>query len=347
MRDVIREREVGSLRVAFIGLGATGCAIASILAKRGSAAIVAGVDRDPAKEGRDLAELTGGAITGLSVEPELRLDSGDLPDVAVVTIGSRISDIEPVAIPLLAAGINVVSLCEELAFPWWSHPEASRRFDDAGRSGGATVIATGCNPGFLTDTLPLVLSSGLESVRRLNVVRTATTWSYGPLLDKFGFGLGEDEFLARRGRDIVGHLGFEQSLAMVSSMIGLEPDSITVDPPEPTVIATAPRNGEFVEVPANGVAGVRQLARAEADGEAVLTYEGRFGFFLPEDGITGDEIRLAGDGREIVVTIAPGYESMQTTIAVAANIVPAVPTLAPGLASMADLPVGALAARAA
>jgi 4-hydroxy-tetrahydrodipicolinate reductase len=347
MRDDQRKDGLDPLRVGFVGLGATGCAIAAILAARGSIEIVAAVDRDPAKEGRDLGELTGGAGSGVNVSAELDLGGAQLPEVVVVTIGSRVSDIEPVALPLLSAGVNVISLCEELAYPWWSHPEASKRLDEAGRRGGATVIATGCNPGFLTDTLPLVLSAGLASVRKLDVVRTATTWNYGPLLDKFGFGLTESEFLARRSEDIVGHLGFEQSLAMISAAIGLEPDSITVDPPEPTVIATAPRRGDFVEVPANGVAAVRQLARAVVDGNPVLSFEGRFGFFLPGDGIEGDRLCLSGDGREVVVTVDPGYESMQTTIAVCANIVAAVPALPPGLASMVDLPVGALAAPAA
>lgn len=349
--SVIRDAEPGSaldpLRVAFIGLGATGCAIASVLARRAGATVVSAVDRDPSKQGRDLAELTDGAVTGVEVESELRLASEQPPAVAVVTIGSRVSDVEATIVELLSAGVNVVSLCEELAYPWWSHPEASKRMDEAGRLGGATVIGTGCNPGFMTDTLPLVLSAGFASIERLDVLRTASTWKYGPLLDKFGFGLTESAFLERRGRDIVGHLGFEQSLALVCSAMGIEPDTIAVDPPEPLVIASAPRQGDFVEVPAGGVAGVRQVARAVVDGDAVLAYEGRFGFFLPEDGIAGDELRLRGAGRDIRFGVTPGYDSIDTTVAIAANIVPAVPALAPGLASMADLPVGGIAARAA
>ena len=51
-----------------------------------------------------------------------------------------------------------MSSCEELSYPFVSSPVAAERIDKAAKENGVTVLGTGINPGFLMDTLPIVLT---------------------------------------------------------------------------------------------------------------------------------------------------------------------------------------------
>jgi 2,4-diaminopentanoate dehydrogenase len=333
-------------RVALIGCGATGLEIGRSLLGRSDAELVAAVDTDPAKVGRPLAELLGDDALEPSVRAGLEGLTAEEVDVAVVTVGSTVVSVTPVLEPLAAAGIDVISLCEELAYPWFDDPGGAARLHRHAERHRTSILATGCNPGFLMDTLPIVVSASMQAVQRVSIERTTDLSAYGPLLGKFGFGLTPEEHSARIGGDVVGHIGFRQSIAHLAHALGLELEAIEVDAPEPIVVAAAERSGAILRIPAGTVAAVRHTARGIVAGEAAISCLANFGFLAPEDGLAqGDRWRFEGAGRTVELASATGFDSWETTIAVLVNLIGALGCAPSGLLTMSDLPVGALAAK--
>jgi 4-hydroxy-tetrahydrodipicolinate reductase len=156
--------------VVLVGLGATGIAIAESLVHRRDCPLLGALDIGADKVGVPLADFVAGA-------PGVRVVSSvaELPpaDVAVVATSSWIDAIEPTVSALVERGMNVVSICEELRDPTRSHADAVARLDRLAREHGVSVLGTGCNPGMLMDTLPLVLSGLTLGVERVSVRRTA------------------------------------------------------------------------------------------------------------------------------------------------------------------------------
>src|SRR5688572_28689902 len=100
--------------VAQYGIGPIGAEITRLILTKSWLKLVAAVDVDPAKVGRDVSEVIGlKEPVGVVVTRELTAK----PVVVVHSTGSRLQDVEKQLLQLLDAGCHVVSTCEELAFP--------------------------------------------------------------------------------------------------------------------------------------------------------------------------------------------------------------------------------------
>ena len=139
-------------QIVVVGLGATGRAMASSLMQRTDVEIVGAADKDPRSVGQDLGVLLGGPVTGVAVVS----DPAELPpaDLAVVATTSDLNQVADTLLPLLERSYNILSICEELAYPWRSHPQLARRLDETAKANAVTVLGSGANPGILMDTLP-------------------------------------------------------------------------------------------------------------------------------------------------------------------------------------------------
>ncbi|HEV8631556.1 MAG TPA: dihydrodipicolinate reductase, partial [Thermoanaerobaculia bacterium] len=149
------------LRTLAVGLGPIGQATARLALSRRSLQVVGAVDLDPAKAGKDVAELVGlGAPCGVVVEGDLEAALARLrPDVVLLCTSSFMPAVREDLLRCCRAGVDVVSSCEELLFPELQHPALAREIDAAARAGGATILGTGVNPGFVLDFIPVVASA--------------------------------------------------------------------------------------------------------------------------------------------------------------------------------------------
>jgi hypothetical protein len=332
--------------VVVVGLGATGLAIVEALAARRDCELVGALDIRPELEGVELSSLVTGA-PGVPVVSS----TDDLPaaDVAVVATSSWIAGVEPVLVALLGRRMNVVSICEELRDPVARHPEIVARLDAVAREHGVSVLGTGCNPGMLMDTLPLVLSGLTTAVERISVRRTADMGRYGAILQKFGLGLSPVEFDdRRRAGEVMGHVGFDQSITALARGLEWDLDEVEVDPVERDLVAAADRVADHVTVAAGTVASVVHRARGTRAGESVIELVTRFGIFEPEDDVPrGDLLTIVGREQTITVSAPGGYESFASTVAMAANAVSGLVEARPGFRTLLDLPVSALASKGA
>lgn len=335
----------GRSRIVVVGLGATGRAIARSLLHRADVEVVGACDPAPDIDGADLGAVVGAGSVGVTVVGDL--DSLPPADLAVIATTSDLNHVAQTLIPLLRRSYNVMSICEELAYPWHSHPEVARRLHDTAVANGVSVLGTGANPGMLMDTLPMLITTLVQCVESVTIRRRTSMARYGAILTKFGLGLTADEFAAARAAgNVCGHYGFEQAIGALGAGLGWRLDTVEVDPVAPAVISDGTRVGDHVTIEPGQISAVTHAARGLVDGNAVIDLEIMFGFFATGDAVAvGDDYRIVGADQVLELSATSGFESMLSTVAVAVNTAVAVVEAQPGLLSMGDLPVRALAAK--
>lgn len=330
------------IRVMVWGLGAMGGGVVRLAAGKPGLAIVAGVDRDPAKIGQDLGVAVGGEPLGVRVEasPTEALARAR-PDVAVIATDSFFRTVGPQIEQAVNAGSNVICLAEEMAYPWAVDAGATDRLDRMARQRGVTVLGTGINPGFILDTLIIALTGVCHEIRRIKATRINDLAPFGPTVMRTqGVGTSPEEFAAGLASGtIVGHIGFQQSAAMIAAAVGWRLDRVE-EIREP-IVARVQRQTRYVTVAPGQVAGCRHLAYGYRGPELVLELDHPQQVLPAAEGVeTGDYITIEGIPG-INLAIKPEIPGGLGTIGVAVNMIPRVIEARPGLLSMKDLPVPA------
>lgn len=323
-------------RSIHFGLGPIGQELARLAADRNSIQIVGAVDIDPAKVGKDVGEVIGlGRKLGVVVrnDPDSLFQEVEA-DVVLHTTGSYLAQVWPQLEGILSHGLNVVSTCEELSFPAAQHADLAQQIDELARRNGATILATGVNPGFVMDTLALAFSGISQRVTGVRVERIQNASSRRqPLQAKIGSGKSVEEFRALVGAGKVRHVGLQESVFMIASGLGWEIDGYS-ESTEP-VIADHRITTDYFTVEPGQVCGVEQYGRATVGGEEKITLHLRM--YLDADP-AHDRVNLEGP-TPLELIIPGGLQGDRATTAIALNSVPRVVAHAPGLVTMADLPL--------
>lgn len=323
------------IRVIQYGLGPIGSAIACHVMERPGLELVGSTDIDPAKVGKDVGEVIGlgrplGFVVAGSLEQALARMEADLVLHATSSYFDLFKD---QILEILEAGLDVVSTAEELSFPWLTHPEEAAEIDAVAKRAGKTVLATGVNPGFVMDSLPLNLTAICQRVDRIDVTRVINaTTRRGPFQTKIGSGMTVKGFRAMMDGSRMGHVGLPESVRMVFDTLGkkLARYESSVEP----VVADLPIKTEHLEVQPGEVRGLKQVARAYTDEGEFLTLT--FVAAL-EEGDSGDTIKITG--RPDLEVKVKGANGDVATVAIAVNAIRRVREAAPGLVTMRDLPI--------
>ncbi|MGN6606730.1 MAG: hypothetical protein ACTHMS_06945 [Jatrophihabitans sp.] len=179
------------IRVVQWATGAMGAATLRGLLDSDEVEVVGAFVYNPAKAGRDVAELVRRAPIGVAatsdVDEILALDA----DVVVhagrlAEYGSHDDDIAR----LLEAGKNVVSINGYSRPQHWTGPRLER-LEQACRSGGASLIGAGLNPGFAAEQLAAAATAVCLRVDRIEVVEhvdSSPVQQAAYLFDTLGFG---------------------------------------------------------------------------------------------------------------------------------------------------------------
>ena len=322
------------IRIVQVGCGPIGCRIARLAAGRADLQVVAGIDVDPALHGRDLGQAGGGAPLGAPIVGSWdRLPDGAAPALAVHATGSSLPAVAPQLRSLLRAGVDVVSTCEELAFPAGANTAIAGELHGQAVSAGVTLLGTGINPGFVMDAWPLYMTAPCQEVRAIRATRVQdASGRRGPFQRKIGAGLDEAEFRRRAADGEIRHVGLTESAGMIAAGMGWNLDDFT-ETIEPIMAARAIDTGR-VTVAAGRVAGVHQAGAGTAAGRRVITLEFRAAVGLGEswdavsiDGVPPVEVRIGG-----------GVHGDLGTAAIVVNAIRRVAAAAPGLVTMKDLP---------
>jgi hypothetical protein len=323
------------IRVIQYGLGPIGCAVARHAVEREGLTLVGGVDIDPAIVGQDLGAVIGlGRALGFPAEEHLSdVLARTAADVVLHTTASHLAQVEPQILEIVEAGLDVVSTTEELSFPWRAHPEAAKAIDDAARHAGVAVLATGVNPGFLMDALPLALSGICQRVTHVEVQRTIdASTRRGPFQAKIGSGMTVEAFRAEMEAGRMGHVGLTESIGMVFGTLGVT--LVRYETEVEPIVAEKTIRTEHVEVPPGRVIGLRQVARAYGDEGEFLEL-----IFVAALEVAEEQDTISITGTPDLQVTLRGTHGDLATAAIVVNAVRRVREAGPGLVTMRDLPI--------
>ena len=324
------------IKVAQFGLGPIGIESLKLAAQQPWLEVVGAVDIDPAKIGRPLTEITGlGQLDGLKVTRDLEaLFRESPPEVILHTASSSAAATLAQMRPALEFGVSVASTCEQLIFPALKVPELTKEYDALCRHTGARVTATGVNPGFVMDVLPIALTGVSRSVDGIFVERVVdASTRRQPLQAKIGSGQDAAEFRAKLQAGRAGHAGLLESAALVAHAMGWKLDSLT-EVAEP-VLAEREIVTPYFNVPAGRVCGIHQRAVGVCAGieRVVLDIAMYLGAPQPHD-------RVIVRGRPALdVVVHGGVAGDDATVAALVNVVPRLVAAAPGLRLATELPL--------
>jgi 4-hydroxy-tetrahydrodipicolinate reductase len=323
-----------------------GSLMARIALEKRDVELVGAVCRRPALHGTDLADFLGEErARGVRIYPDFaaaRKATG--AELAVTATGSLIREELPVIEAALAEGLDVVSIAEEMAYPAAADPGAAERLDRLARRAGATVLGTGINPGFVLDLLVITLTGVCRRVDGIYAERFNDLSPYGgAVMTTQGIGLSPEAFAAGlKTGSVLGHIGFRQSVAMISDALGLAVDRVEEE--RAPIVARVRRVGRHITVEPGQVAGCRHTAKGFAGGRAVVELVHPQQIQPEAEGQkTWDRIEIRGEPG-ISLRVEPEMAGGIGTASIAVNMVPLVAAAAPGLVSMKDLPVPRLAA---
>lgn len=171
------------------------------------------------KVGRDAGELAGIAAIGVAATNSIEDMIALRPDCVLYM--PHVCDFDEIC-RILESGANIVSTRMELQNPAALDPALAARIEDACRRGKSSVHATGSSPGFITEAMPIVLTSIQRRLDHFSInefADTSTRNSPEMLFEMMGFG-------QEPGRSNTAHMdharsSFGPSLQLVATALGM------------------------------------------------------------------------------------------------------------------------------
>src|SRR5215510_5202152 len=231
-------------------------------------------------------------------------------------------------------GGDVVSSTEELFYPYYRYAEQASALDELAKQHGVSVLGTGINPGFVMDTLVLVLTGVCQHITRIAVTRVANASGARPSLQrKLGLGLTPDIFAEHTAQRHVGVFGLVDSLAFLAYILKWHMDDFKerLVP----VIADKPVRLAQGRVELGQVCGVRYMVKGMSHGKEVISFDLRM--YL-EAGNVRDTIYIEGTPT-IEMTLKSTDMGDVAAAGLLVNMSPLVHQARAGLLTMVDLPL--------
>ncbi len=324
-----------------VGLGPMGRLIAHLILKRKNLNLIGVIDIDPQIKDKKLSEILDkreDPLTNIRVSSDLEsIISSIKVDVIIIATSSSLKHVAPLIKQAVKKGSNVISICEELSYPYQYYPGLSEEVDALAKSKQVTIVGTGINPGYLMDLLPIVITAPCQSVESIKVTRMMNSAKRRvPFQRKIGTGLTSEEFHKRISqKEITGHVGLAQSIQIIITALGLEYDEI-IEYPAREILAEKEFITSYEEkVPKGCVCGLQSKAVAKKGEKDIITLD--FKAFAG-DHEEYDSIKIEGIPN-IHQKIIGGVHGDLGTSAMVVNLIPKVFDARPGLLTMKDLPV--------
>lgn len=316
--------------VGIYGFGAIGKLLAKAAIERGHE-IIGVVDIDEKILGRDIGSILGlDSDYGVSVspDPQALLDA----DVVLHATGSYLDRVYPQLVSIIDLGLNVVSTCETLAYPYYRYPVLARALDERARLRSVTVLGTGINPGFIMDTLVAVIASSAVSVERVKAVRSIdASKRREPFRRKLGIGREPGEVKEKMGRgELTGHVGYAESVYLIADAGKLSLTSVVEHQELVVADERIERNGVVVEK--GRVSGIKGYGVGYVNGREVIRLE-LYAYVGAEE---YEEIVVESEDYSIVWR-SRGTPGDQGTAAVLLSIAEKIDLYGPGLLTMPDI----------
>lgn len=297
--------------------------------------LVAAIDFSPALQGKDAGEILGKGKLGIPIYASIdQLPRKFSAQVVLHTTVSWLEDALPQINACIQKNFSVISTTEELLYPQWKYPDIARQLDHMAHKHKVAVLGTGVNPGFVLDTVAILLSAAciqVDSISLQRVVNAATRRF--PLQKKIGAGMTVQEFRkqARSGR--MGHVGFVETIALVAHAMGWKLDNIreTLKPK----VADRRLRTQFLSVEPGQVTGIHQTCRGKIGRRTLIDADLQMYVGAPDP---FDRIVVRGNPG-IACHLEKGVAGDEATIAMLVNAIPLIVDAPPGLKTVLDLPL--------
>ena len=322
-----------------VGLGPMGRLIATLLLKRKNVDVKGVVDIDPQFIGEKLSKFCDVEDElNLVIESNLKvLLSKEKVDVVIIATSSSLEKVAPLIKQVVNSGSCVISICEELSYPYQLYPKLSEELDALAKSNNVTVVGTGINPGYLMDLLPIVITAPCQNVKSIKVTRMMNSARRRePFQRKIGTGLTSEEFHHKISqKKITGHVGLTQSIQMIVAALGFQYDEIIEFPPKEVITEKEFTTSYGETIPKGYVCGLQSKAIAKKGEEEIIMLN-----FVAYAGVHEeyDSIEINGNP-PLFQKIIGGVHGDVGTAAMVANLIPIVIGAKTGLLTMKDLPV--------
>jgi hypothetical protein len=300
---------------------------------------------NPDKVGQDAGALSGLDATGVTATDDLDEILSLRPDCVLYM--QQGYDVD-VLCTLLAWGANIVATTGGFHHPGSMDAAVRERIEAACTTGQTSIHSTGVSPGFISEAVPIVLTSLQRRLDRLRIAEFADLSSRNSpvlLFDLMGFGQDPSTFDPVRWSH--GAEAFGPSLRLIGDALGMPLESV-----ESTgEVATAVRDIEIAAgtIPAGTVAGQQMNVVGRHQDKELISFSATWYCSTEIDAawdlrpggwrvtVEGDcpldmELRLAIP-LELMAESTPGYTANR-----AVNAVPVVCEAAPGIRTTVDLP---------
>lgn len=319
------------INVIQIGLGPIGQQITRFITDREGLSIVAAIDSDSGKTGKDLGEHAGLEKMGIPIARDIDSAEGvSRADIAIISTVSSLEDVEGQLREAAGRGLDIISTCEELVYPWDTQPERASQIDHYCKEHEVSCIGTGVNPGFMMDYLPSVITSVCCDVDFIKVERFQDAAPRRKSFrDKIGVGLSARQFEEKR--EEISHVGLKESVYMIGDAMNFSLNKVdeSLDP----VWAEEPVQNDRIRIKQGEVAGVQQIAHGYCDDQTCieLIFRAAVGLENPHD-----SIEIVGEP-DFTSTIEGGVNGDITTASLIVNTIRPVQQADPGLNTMLDI----------
>jgi len=331
-----------NVKVIIWGLGAMGGGMADMLLKKKGVDIVGVIGRG-AKLGKsmyDFIKTERGDRPDVLIQSEDELLKEKAADVVLLCTDSFTKEAFPRIKRIIENKMNVVSSAEEMAYPQAQSPELAQEIDILAKENGVTVLGTGINPGLIMDLLVVLMTGCCEEVDHIVSRRVNSLSPFGPVvMHEQGIGITVDEFKegVKTGR-LSGHVGFHESIRMITDAIGWELSAPVTQSMEP-IVTDVDRKSPYGFAKAGDVAGCAMKGFGYVDGELKVEMDHPQQIEPEQVGVqTGDYVIIKGTPNVNMVN-SPEVPGGIGTIAMCVNMIPQTINAEPGLKTMIDLPV--------
>lgn len=297
------------------------------------------------KAGRDAGELCGLGVVGVVATTDA--DEIVALDADAVLYMAQGCDFDLVC-RLLASGKDVVTTRGEFHRPASLDRAVRERVEEACADGGTSIHSTGSSPGFITEAVPVVLTSLARRVDLLTIEEFADM-SRRPspelMFDIMGFGKQPSDL--KPGRAMHLESAFGPSLQVTAEALGLPLDGF--ESREELAVATTDTEVAAGFVAAGTVGGMRTSISGMRGGEELIRFVATWWCVDELDQAwdvlpTGWRVRVAGDVPmdvrlefdvpiESMAEHSPGFTAHR-----AVNAVPIVCAAEPGIRTTPELP---------
>ncbi|MCL4540418.1 MAG: hypothetical protein M1378_12620 [Bacteroidetes bacterium] len=190
-------------------------------------------------------------------------------DVVIHSAVSFLPEAAEQVMYLMEHGYNVVTTAEELFFLRRRDPKLFKKMDALAKRKRVRALSAGVNPGYVMDSLVLMLTAPCVSVSTVRVERMVNLGRRRlALRRKLGVGLTSEEFLERAGTGRFGPIGLTDSAEFIAHYLEIKYDDIssTMQP----ILADHDHNGDDMFVAKNHVVGVRHEVVVDKAGRDIV-----------------------------------------------------------------------------